>query len=171
MPTAADLMTPAPRTCSTFSTVLEAVMIFRDADCGAVPVTENGEPVGILTDRDVALALIDKGGELPDLPVSDIMTRGVVSIPPDASLEEIDSTFAAKAVRRLLVTSTPPASSSVSSPGPTSPITSRLRSSDGSWPTSSRSRENRGGVRRADPTARSSMGRLTCSARGPSGSS
>jgi hypothetical protein len=34
--TAADLMTAAPRTCSTFSTVLEAVLIFRDADCGAV---------------------------------------------------------------------------------------------------------------------------------------
>ncbi|HEY2157013.1 MAG TPA: CBS domain-containing protein [Isosphaeraceae bacterium] len=104
MPTAADLMTPAPRTCSTFSTVLEAVMIFRDADCGAVPVTENGEPVGILTDRDVALALIDKGGELIDLPVSDIMTRGVVSVRPNATLEEIESTFAEKAVRRLLVT-------------------------------------------------------------------
>ncbi len=104
MPTASELMTPAPRTCSTFSTVLEAVMIFRDADCGAVPVTEDGQPVGILTDRDVALALIDKGGELPDLPVSDVMTKGVVSIGPDASLEEIESTFATKAVRRLLVT-------------------------------------------------------------------
>ena len=103
MPTASDLMTPAPRTCSTFSTVLEAVMIFRDADCGAVPVTENGEAVGILTDRDVALALIDKGADLQDLPVSDIMTKGVVSVRPDASLEEIESTFAAKAVRRLLV--------------------------------------------------------------------
>ncbi len=105
MPTAAELMTPSPRTCSTFSTVLEAVMIFRDADCGAVPVTENGEPVGILTDRDVALALIDKGSTLIDLPVSDIMTRGVVSVRPDATLEEIESTFAEKAVRRLLVTS------------------------------------------------------------------
>ncbi len=100
MPTAADLMTACPRTCSTFSTVLEAVMIFRDADCGAVPVTENGEPVGILTDRDVALALIDKGSTLIDLPVSDIMTRGVYSIRPDATLEEIETTFAEKAVRR-----------------------------------------------------------------------
>ena len=40
--TAADVMTAAPRTCSRFSTVLEAVMIFRDADCGAVPVLEEG---------------------------------------------------------------------------------------------------------------------------------
>ena len=36
--TAADIMTAAPRTCSPFSTVLEAVLIFRDADCGLVPV-------------------------------------------------------------------------------------------------------------------------------------
>jgi CBS domain-containing protein len=103
MPTAAELMTPAPRTCSLYSTVLEAVMIFRDADCGAVPVTEDGAPVGILTDRDVALALIDKGPGLIDLPVSDIMTRGVISISPETTLEEIESTFATKAIRRLLV--------------------------------------------------------------------
>ncbi len=56
-------MTAAPRTCSTFSTVLEAVMIFRDSDCGAVPILEEGKPVAVLTDRDVALAL----SEFPDL--------------------------------------------------------------------------------------------------------
>ena len=60
--TAADVMTPNPRTCSTFSSVLEAVMIFRDADCGAVPVLDDGKPVGVLTDRDVALALAEHGG-------------------------------------------------------------------------------------------------------------
>ena len=54
--TAADVMTASPRTCSTFSTVLEAVLIFRDNDCGAVPILAEGKPVAILTDRDVALA-------------------------------------------------------------------------------------------------------------------
>ena len=38
----ADAMTVAPRTCSPASTALEAVMIFRDEDCGVVPVTESG---------------------------------------------------------------------------------------------------------------------------------
>jgi len=101
-PTAAEIMTPSPRTCSTFSKVLEAVMIFRDADCGAVPVVEDGKPVGILTDRDVALALAD----YPDLamrPVTDIMTRGVVSVPSTATLDEIKQKFGDKAVRRLIV--------------------------------------------------------------------
>ena len=61
--TAADVMTASPRTCSTFSTVLEAVMIFRDTDCGAVPILAEGKPVSVLTDRDVALAMAD----FPDL--------------------------------------------------------------------------------------------------------
>jgi CBS domain-containing protein len=100
--TAADVMTPNPRTCSTFSTVLEAVMIFRDADCGAVPVLDHCKPVGILTDRDVALALAEFP-DLPSRPVLEIMSPGVVSVPPETSLEMVREKFADKAVRRLLV--------------------------------------------------------------------
>lgn len=100
--TAADVMTPSPRTCSPFSTVLEAVLIFRDADCGAVPVVDAGQPVGVLTDRDVALAL----AEFPDLagrPVSDVMTRGAFTVAPETPLEQVKDAFGAHGVRRLLV--------------------------------------------------------------------
>jgi predicted transcriptional regulator len=55
--TAADVMTTNPRTCSAFSSVLEASLLFEDEDCGAVPVIDGGRPIGILTDRDVALAV------------------------------------------------------------------------------------------------------------------
>ena len=100
--TAADVMTASPRTCSPFSTVLEAVMIFRDADCGAVPIVHDGKPVGVLTDRDVALAL----AEYPDLvgrAVGDIMSKDPISIHPDATLDEVEAKIARNAVRRLLV--------------------------------------------------------------------
>jgi CBS domain-containing protein len=100
--TAADVMTAAPRTCSTFSTILEAVMIFRDTDCGAVPILAEGKPVAILTDRDVALAI----GEFPDLahrPVSDIMMPGVVSVAPDDSLGDVCEVLRSQGVRRVLV--------------------------------------------------------------------
>ena len=104
MMTAADVMTAAPRTCSTFSTVLEAVLIFRDADCGLVPVLEDGKPVGVLTDRDVALALIDHRDALPAMSVAEIMTRGVVTVPPEASLDVVNEKFGeGGGVRRLLV--------------------------------------------------------------------
>jgi CBS domain-containing protein len=102
-PTAADLMTAGPRTCSRYSSVLEAVLIFREADCGAVPVLEDGKPVGVLTDRDVALALAEYGPTLPDLPVGEIMTSGTVSVPPDATLGHVVEQFGDERVRRLLV--------------------------------------------------------------------
>ncbi len=101
--TAADVMTANPRSCSPFSTVLEAVMIFRDADCGAVPVIDAGKAVGILTDRDVALSL----AQFPDVatrPVADVMTRGVVSVRPETPLAEVRASFSQNSVRRLLVT-------------------------------------------------------------------
>jgi CBS domain-containing protein len=101
--TAANLMTPNPRTCSCFSTVLEAVLIFRDADCGAVPILEDGKPAGVLTDRDVALALAAHGAALPGLPVSEIMTRGVVAVAPEDGLETVVERFGDEGVRRLLV--------------------------------------------------------------------
>ncbi len=101
--TAADVMTAGPRTCSTFSTVLEAVMIFRDADCGVVPVLEDGKPVGVLTDRDVALALANYENGLSALAVAQLMSRDVVSVTPDATLATIIDQFGDKGVRRLLV--------------------------------------------------------------------
>ena len=100
--TAADVMTPSPRTCSVFSTVLEAVMIFRDTDCGAVPILSEGKAVAILTDRDVALSI----AEFPDVvtrPVSDVMAPGVVAVAPDDSLGEVCEVLRAQSVRRVLV--------------------------------------------------------------------
>jgi CBS domain-containing protein len=100
--TAADVMTPAPCTCSVFSTVLEAVMIFRGSDCGAVPILSEGKPVAILTDRDVALAI----SEFPDVvsrPVSEIMVPGTVAVAPDDSLADVCQALRSQSVRRVLV--------------------------------------------------------------------
>jgi predicted transcriptional regulator len=100
--TAADVMTPAPRTCSTFSTVLEAVMIFRDNDCGAVPILDDGKPVAILTDRDVALA-ISEFPELINQSVGAIMSPGIVAVAPEDRLEDVCEVLRAQCVRRVLV--------------------------------------------------------------------
>ena len=81
--TAADVMTTHPRTCSAFSSVLEASLLFQDADCGAVPVVDGGRPIGILTDRDVALAVANNP-DLGNRPVADFMSKDVISVAPDA---------------------------------------------------------------------------------------
>jgi prepilin-type processing-associated H-X9-DG protein len=52
--TAVDVMTPLSRTCSPFSTVTEAVMIFKTEDSDVVPVVDTGKPLGVVIDRDIA---------------------------------------------------------------------------------------------------------------------
>ncbi len=100
--TAADVMTASPRSCTPYSTVLEAVMLFRDADCGAVPILADGKPVGILTDRDVALA-ITEFADLPSRSVAEIMSKDPITVAPAAPVSEVEAKIAANAVRRILV--------------------------------------------------------------------
>src|SRR4051812_10157638 len=87
--TAADVMTPNPLCCDVTSQVLDAVRVFREADCGAVPVLEAGRLVGVLTDRDVALALADYEDALRTLPVGQITAPGVVSVGPRVALDAV----------------------------------------------------------------------------------
>jgi len=99
---AADVMNPSPRTCSRFSKVIEAVMIFKDEDCGLVPVVEEGKPIGVVTDRDVALALATYE-DLVNRPIENIMTTTLISVSPSTPVSEVVETFGREAVRRLLV--------------------------------------------------------------------
>jgi CBS domain-containing protein len=100
--TAADVMTTNPRTSSAFSSVLEASVLFQDVACGAVPVVDGGRPIGILTDRDVALAVANNP-DLGNRPVSEFMSKDVISVAPEASLEEVGALFGQQGIHRLLV--------------------------------------------------------------------
>jgi IMP dehydrogenase len=98
-----DAMKPGPRTCSPASTALEAVLIFRDADCGVIPVTQEGRPVGVVTDRDIALALADHEADLAPTPLEELMTPDVVTIAADAPLDAAAEALGSRGLRRLLV--------------------------------------------------------------------
>ncbi len=125
--TAADIMTRYPRTCSAFSSVLEASTLFQDADCGAVPVVNGGRPIGILTDRDVALAVANNP-DLGNRPVSEFMSKDVIPVAP-ALPSRRSRRSSASMVSIACWWSMPPASSRASSPGPTWPRTSPRRAS------------------------------------------
>ncbi|MFO0950705.1 MAG: CBS domain-containing protein [Isosphaeraceae bacterium] len=100
--TAAEVMNASPRTCSRFSKVIEAVLIFKDEDCGMVPVVEEGKPIGVVTDRDVALALATYA-DLVDRPIEGIMNTGIISVLPSAPVSEVVETMGRESVRRVLV--------------------------------------------------------------------
>ncbi len=67
------------------ATVGDAARRMRDAGIGAVLV--EGEPAGILTDRDLRNRVL-AAGHGPDLPVERAMTRPVLTLPAGASLFE-----------------------------------------------------------------------------------
>lgn len=98
----ADVMRGDVRTCSRYSTAMEAALIFRDCDCGAVPITVDGKPIGIVTDRDVALALPDHAAGLPGVAVADLMSTNLVTVEADKDLRSAVDRFA-EGVRRLVV--------------------------------------------------------------------
>ncbi|APW64282.1 CBS domain-containing protein [Paludisphaera borealis] len=100
--TAADVMTPLSRTCSPFSTVTEAVMIFKEEDSDVVPVVDTGKPLGVVIDRDVALAVADNP-DLAQQPVTAIMSKDVPSVAADASLDTVVHTMTTANSRIALV--------------------------------------------------------------------
>ena len=97
-----DVMTPNPRTVSPQDSIQNAARIMRDEDTGAVPVVENGRPVGMVTDRDIVVRAVADGGRL-DGPVRDIVTTGVVSVSPGMSTREASQLMSEHQVRRLPV--------------------------------------------------------------------
>ncbi len=100
-----DAMTPAPRTCSPSSTAIEAALVMRDANCGVIPVVEAGRPVGLLTDRDLAMAFPEHDGNLSNVTVGDLMSGPVIMVEPESPLESAMERLGQEGVRRLLVVS------------------------------------------------------------------
>jgi CBS domain-containing protein len=97
-----DVMTPNPRTVSPTDSIQNAARIMRDEDTGAVPVVDEGRPVGILTDRDIVVRAVADGGQL-NRPVRDIVSGSVVVATPDMSTREASALMSEHQVRRLPV--------------------------------------------------------------------
>jgi CBS domain-containing protein len=69
-----DVMTKPVATCRAETNLAEATALMWDNDCGVLPVAgETGELVGIVTDRDICIALGTKNVRASDLFVRDVI--------------------------------------------------------------------------------------------------
>ena len=96
-----DVMTPNPSTVAPTDSIQNAARIMRDEDTGAVPVVDNGRPVGIVTDRDIVIRAV-ADGQL-NRPVSDIVTGSIISASPEMSTRDAANLMSEHQVRRLPV--------------------------------------------------------------------
>jgi CBS domain-containing protein len=84
-------------------TVCEAVTEMNRQRVGSVLVIDNGKLVGIFTERDVLRRVVGAGVDPRRALVSDVMTAGVISITPDATVEQTMVLFTEKRCRHLPV--------------------------------------------------------------------
>lgn len=76
----------------------------REKRIGAAVVSENGRTVdGVISERDIAYAVAVHKGRLHDLPVSELMTKAVVTCSPQDTAADVASTMLARNVRHLPV--------------------------------------------------------------------
>jgi CBS domain-containing protein len=52
-----DIMTVDPKTCTPETSLATAAHLMLEGDCGILPVVEDGRIVGVVTDRDMYIAL------------------------------------------------------------------------------------------------------------------
>ena len=97
-----DVMTPNPCTVTPDDSIQSAARIMRDEDTGAVPVVDNGRPIGMVTDRDIVVRAVADGGQM-NRPVREIVTSAVVCATPDMSTREAERLMSEHQVRRLPV--------------------------------------------------------------------
>lgn len=99
-----DLMTSPAHSCTPDTSLAAAAQAMRDYTCGALPVLDDsGRPIGILTDRDVCLA-VGRVERFPaTIPAREAMTPNPVTCVPGAEIGDVLNTMAAMRIRRLPV--------------------------------------------------------------------
>ena len=97
-----ELMTKNPRTVSPDQTIRDAAQIMRDEDTGVVPITEGGNLVGVVTDRDIAIRAVADGKD-GQTTVREVASQDIVTIDPQQELDEALRLMAQHQVRRLPV--------------------------------------------------------------------
>jgi len=84
------------------ATLADAGKLMKDRNVGDVVVVEYDEPIGILTDRDLAMAVtVDGAG--PQTPVSEVMSRPVVTIREEQGVFNATQYMLGYQIRRLPV--------------------------------------------------------------------
>jgi CBS domain-containing protein len=73
-----DIMTTSPETCGRTTNLAVAVERLWKADCGVLPVVDyDGSLVGIITDRDICIALGTRNRPASTILVENVMTTAV----------------------------------------------------------------------------------------------
>ena len=101
--TVREVMTAKPLALQEGTTLVEAARAMRDHDVGDVVLLDDDQVTGIVTDRDITIRGVAEGMQPDETVLSQVASKKLVTVPPDASVEEAVSLMREHAVRRLPV--------------------------------------------------------------------
>jgi CBS domain-containing protein len=99
---ARDIMTKHPQVVTPDTPVQEAARLMKSEDTGVLPVVEaqgSRRPVGVITDRDIALRVVAEGRS--QAMVRDAMSSSVRTAREDDDLKDVMELMASEQVRRV----------------------------------------------------------------------
>ena len=98
-----DAMTEGPRSIGASASVVEAARLMREEHIGSLPIAENEQLVGMITDRDITTRVVAEAADPNLTSVGDVYSRDLISVEPETDLEEALQLMARHQVRRLPV--------------------------------------------------------------------
>lgn len=84
--------------------VQRAAEIMRKNDIDSVIIMKEGKGIGIATDRDVISKIVAEGKDPRSVTVSEIMTSPLITINPEADVDDAARNMRDRNIRRLVVT-------------------------------------------------------------------
>jgi CBS domain-containing protein len=98
-----DTMTGNPHSIDASASVVEAAQLMREGHIGSLPITHDGQLVGMITDRDITTRVVADAVDHMKAPVGDVSSRDLITVEPDRDLDEALQLMAVHQVRRLPV--------------------------------------------------------------------
>ena len=98
-----DAMTRDPAACEPSTTLRLVARLMSDHDCAAIPVTESGRLIGIITDRDIAVRGVALRDEAATLEARECMSAPVIAVEASEPIENAIVLMTENAVHHLPV--------------------------------------------------------------------
>ncbi len=98
-----DVMTSEVATATADSTLQEIATMMKSEDTGAIPIVEEDELLGIITDRDIVIRCVADGRDPAEVVAEDILTENIEVVDPDTDVAEALELMGRHQIRRLPV--------------------------------------------------------------------
>jgi CBS domain-containing protein len=100
-----DVMTSEVKTCRPEQSLATAATMMWEYDCGALPVVnEANQVLGLITDRDIAIAVGTRGRCASEIAISEVISGKVFTATLDEDVHTALRTMRHEKIRRLPIT-------------------------------------------------------------------